>query len=45
MYKNRSKQDIDEKWRDRYNVFKTIYKKDTERSLGHGANGKMTIGK
>ena len=26
-------------------VFKTIEKQDPERSLGHGSNGQMTIGK
>ena len=39
------KQDIEEKWGGRYNVFKNIENQDTERTLGHGANGQMTIGK
>ena len=43
MSKTGSKQDIDKKWGDRSNLFKKIEEQDTERSLGHGANGKMTI--
>ena len=45
MSKTRSKQDIERKLGDRSNVFKTIEKQDTERSLLHGANRQMTIGK
>ena len=45
MSKTRLKQDIEEKWGDHSNLFKTIEKQDTERSLGLGANEKMTIGK
>ena len=45
MYETRSKQDIEEKWGDRSNMFKNIEKQDNERTLGHGANGQMTIGK
>ena len=45
MYKTRSKQDIEGKWGDRYNVFKNIEKQDTERTLGHCTNWQMTIGK
>ena len=45
MSKTRSKQDIEENWGDRSNEFKTIDKEETERILGHGANGQMTIGK
>ena len=45
MSKTRSKQYIEEKWGDCSNVFKNIENQDTERTLGHGANGKMTIGK
>ena len=45
MSKTRPKQDIEEKWGDHSNVFKTIDKQDTKRSLEHCANGKITIGK
>ena len=45
MSKTRFKQDIEGKWGDRSNVFKNIEKQNTERTLGHGADGKMTIGK
>ena len=45
MSKTRSKQDIEEKWGDRSNVFKNIENQDTKKTLGHGANGQMTIGK
>ena len=45
MSNTRPKQDIEEKQRDRSNVFKNIEKQDTERTLGHGANGQMNIGK
>ena len=39
-----SKQGIEEKLGDRSNVFKNIKNQDTERTLGHGANGEMTFG-
>ena len=45
MFKTRSKQFIEGKWGDCSNVLKIIEKQETERSLGHGANGKMNIGK
>ena len=45
MSKTRSKQDIEEKWGDHSNVFKNIENQCTERTLGHGGNGKMNIGK
>ena len=45
MSKTMSKQEIAKKWGDHSNFFKIIKKQDTERSLVHGANGKMTIGK
>ena len=45
MSKTRSKQDIEGKWMECYNVFKNIAYQDTERILGHGANGQMTIDK
>ena len=45
MSKTRLKQDIEEKWGDLSNVFKNIENQYTERDLGHGANGQMTIGK
>ena len=45
MSKTGSKQNIEEKWGDCSNVFKSIENQDTERTLGHGANGQMTIGK
>ena len=45
MSKTRSKQDIEGKWGDFSNVFKTIENQDTERTLEHGANGQMTIEK
>ena len=45
MLKTISKQDIEVKWGYRSNVFKNIEKQDTKRTLGHGANGQMTIGK
>ena len=45
MSKTRLKQDIEKKWGDRSNVFKNIKKQDTEITLGHGANGKITIRK
>ena len=45
MSKTRSKQDIEGKWGDCYNVFKNIGKQDTARTLVHVANGKRTIGK
>ena len=45
MSTTRMKQDIEEKWGDRSNMFKNIENQDTERNLGHGANGKMIIGK
>ena len=40
MPKTRLKQDIEGKWGDRSNMFKTIENQDSERTLGHGANGK-----
>ena len=45
MSKTRSKQDIEGEWGDCSNMFKTIENQDSERTLGHGANGKMIIGK
>ena len=45
MSTTRMKQDIEEKWGDRYNAFKKIQSQYTERTLGHGASGKMIIGK
>ena len=45
MSKTRSKKYIEVTWEDRSNVFKSIENQETERSLGHGANGKITIGK
>ena len=45
MSNTRPKQDIEEKRGDCSNVFKNIEKQDTERTLGHGANGQMNIGK
>ena len=43
MYKTRSKQGIDDKYGDCSNVSKTIVKQSTDVSLGHFANGPMTI--
>ena len=43
--KNSPKQDIEGKWGDLSNAFKTIERQGTEISLVHGANGQMTIGK
>ena len=45
MSKTMSKQEIAKKWGDHSNFFKIIKKQDTERSLVHVANGKVTIGK
>ena len=45
MSKNRPNQDIEGKWGDLSNAFKTIERQGTEISLVHGANGQMTIGK
>ena len=45
MSKTSPNKGIGKKWGDHSNLFKTIEKQDTERSLGLGANEKMTIGK
>ena len=45
MSKTRSKQDIEEKSGDRSNVFINIENQFIERTLGHGKNWQMTIGK
>ena len=45
MSKTSSKQDIEGKWGDLFNVFIFIEKRDTELILGHGASGQITIGK
>ena len=43
MSRTRSKQGIEEKWGDLYNVYNTIVKQGIEGSLGYCANGPMTI--
>ena len=45
MSKTSLEKDIEVKWGDCSNVFKNIEKQYTERTLGHGANGQITIEK